>query len=72
MNKPVYTLTDYFKYLDQLRMSVQTNMLGAGRFLQDNFGIEKREANEVLSQWMRTFKEGVSPEKRAKEAEVHS
>ena len=43
------------KYLDELRESGRTNMFGAGQYLQAKFGLEKREAREVLAEWMRTF-----------------
>ena len=51
------TTTEYFEYLDDLRESGVTNMFGAGAFLQENFGIDRREAGAVLSMWMKTFSE---------------
>lgn len=44
------------EYLDQLRESGVTNMFGASPYLMREFGLDKQEAREVLSEWMRTFK----------------
>jgi len=43
------------KFLNELRESGKTNMFGAGVFLQEEFGLEKREAREVLKEWMENF-----------------
>jgi hypothetical protein len=45
------------EYLDNLRESGETNMFGAGQYVMDEFGIDKREAREVVMEWMRTFKD---------------
>ena len=45
----------YFEYLDALRLSGVTNMFGAGQYLVAEFGLNKRYAQTVLSEWMRTF-----------------
>jgi hypothetical protein len=50
-------LLEYFEYLDILRESGGTNMFGAGVFLQEEFALTKREARQVLSEWMQTFAE---------------
>lgn len=46
---------EYFAYLDSLRSSGVTNMFGAGRFLQREFGMEAEEARTVLGDWMQCF-----------------
>lgn len=46
---------EYKEFLDELRESGETNMFGAGIYLQEEFGLEKREAREVLSNWMKNF-----------------
>jgi hypothetical protein len=46
-----------FVYLDELRESGVTNMFGAAPYLQNEFGLDKHEAREVLSMWMKTFSE---------------
>jgi len=43
-------------YLDKLRESGETNMFGAGQYLQWEFGLEKKEARIVLSEWMKSYK----------------
>ena len=55
MNDLDETTLDHFEYLDELRESGVTNMYGAGSYLADEFGLERRKAREVLSEWMRTF-----------------
>ncbi len=44
--------TQIFKYLDNLRESGITNMFGAGIYLQEEFGLGKREAREFLLDWI--------------------
>ncbi len=46
---------EHKEYLDRLRESGETNMFGASPYLQNEFGLEKREAREILSQWMKTY-----------------
>ena len=46
-----------FEYLDALRLSGVMNMFGAGQYLEAEFGLNKRYARTVLSEWMRTFGE---------------
>ena len=48
---------DYFKYLNELRASGVTNMLGAAPYLEDQFWLEPSEAKEVLRLWMKSFEE---------------
>ena len=50
-------MREYFEYLDTLRESGVTNMYGAGRYLQDDFGLNRTEATRILSMWMQTFDE---------------
>ena len=44
-----------FEYLDALRESGVTNMFGAAVYLREEFGIDRSEANALLTEWMRTF-----------------
>lgn len=48
---------EYFEYLDELRDSGVTNMFGATPYLEEEFGVSKREARVILKEWMRTFGE---------------
>jgi hypothetical protein len=44
------------KYLDSLRASGVTNMLGAAPYLIWRFpDLNQKEAREILKQWMETF-----------------
>ena len=45
----------YFRFLDSLRDSGQTNMFGAGQYLETYFDLDKREAREILTAWMKSF-----------------
>ena len=41
------------------RQSGTTNMFGASQNLVYEFGLEKTEAREILSHWMKTFKDKI-------------
>lgn len=45
-------MNEYFEYLEELRQSGETNMFGAGQYLQEEFGLDRREARAVLMEWM--------------------
>tara|TARA_R100000781_G_C4024568_1_gene108356 strand:- start:316 stop:549 length:234 start_codon:yes stop_codon:yes gene_type:complete len=45
---------EYFEFLDELRESGRTNMMGAGPYLRREFGMDRNEARKVLLRWMRT------------------
>ena len=55
MEKPDYVEEKHLKYLDNLRESGQTNMFGAGSYLEKKFKMDK--ARKVLVYWMETFGE---------------
>ena len=42
-------LVEYFEYLDDLRESGETNMFGAGNYLREDHGLDRREAGAVVS-----------------------
>ncbi len=46
---------EVFEYLDDLRESGVTNMFGAGAYIQDEFGIGRKEASALLKKWMVNF-----------------
>ena len=48
---------EHKEYLDSLRESGETNMFGAGAYLQEEFGLERKEASLILVDWMKTFSE---------------
>jgi len=47
--------TQIFNYLNDLRESGVTNMFGAGIYLQEEFGLGKKEAREFLAKWIAKF-----------------
>jgi hypothetical protein len=48
-------LTEYFEYLCDLRDSAVTNMCGAGPYLEIEFGLDRKEARDILSAWINSF-----------------
>ena len=46
---------EYFEYLNTLRETGVTNMFGAGPYLEQAFGLNRREARKVLSEWMNQY-----------------
>jgi hypothetical protein len=46
-----------FYFLDGLRASGDTNMWGAGVYLEMVFGMNKSQAKYYLLEWMKTFAE---------------
>ena len=50
MNKEII-----FKYLEALRDSGAINMWGAGAYIEDEFGLSRREAKAVLLEWFESF-----------------
>ena len=49
---------EVYLYLEQLRETGETNMFGAGVYLEKHFELPKHEAREYLSDWMRQYNEG--------------
>jgi hypothetical protein len=45
---------EMFEYLNTLRETGATNMFGAGQYLQQAFDIDRREAKNILLEWMKT------------------
>lgn len=45
----------YWIYLEELRRSGVTNMYGAGPYLEAAFGLDKREAKDILIDWMQNY-----------------
>ena len=55
--KPEIVTEEHLDYLDTLRESGAVNMFGAPAYVEDDFGVTKREAREITSYWMATFEE---------------
>ena len=49
------TDNEYWIYLEGLRRSGVTNMYGASPYLQEEFGLDRRTAISILSDWMRNY-----------------
>jgi len=47
---------DIYAYLDALRATGRINMMGAGVYLQRDFGLNRYEAKMAVLQWIKTFK----------------
>ena len=53
--KPEIVTDEHLDYLDDLRESGVTNMFGATPYVQKRFGLERKDASEILGYWMDTF-----------------
>jgi len=47
---------EHKEFLDELRESGVTNMIGATPYIMEEFSLEKREARSILLEWIKTFK----------------
>jgi len=56
-NRPEFVTDEHLDYLDALRESGATNMFGASPFLEEDFGLSRKDAKAVLIYWMETFSE---------------
>lgn len=50
-------MSEYFEYLNELRDSGETNMFGAGAYLEAEFDLDRREAKNILMAWMQHCRE---------------
>ena len=46
-----------FEYLCELRDSGAVNMFGSAPYLQEEFGLDRREAKQVVLEWMQWVNE---------------
>ena len=46
---------EHKEFLDGLRESGEIYMFNAGMYLQEKFGLERKEASSILEEWMKTF-----------------
>lgn len=46
---------EYYKFLEALRKSGETNMYGAPPYLESYFGISKIEAYAIFAEWMDNY-----------------
>ena len=55
MTKTIVDSKEYYEYLDNLRESGVTNMFGASKFLEYEFGLDRYEAKDILLAWMQQY-----------------
>ena len=48
-------MSEYFAFLDSLRESGQINMFGAPSVLQEAFDLNRHEARDIVTAWMKQF-----------------
>ena len=48
-------LNAMYDYLNELQVSGETNMYGAGAYLEREFGLGRRLAGKVLNSWMEDY-----------------
>jgi hypothetical protein len=48
-------MKEYFDYLVELRDSGVTNMWGAAPYLEQEFGLSRQDARDVLIAWIESF-----------------
>jgi len=56
--KDTFWRDEVYLYLEQLRESGETNMFGAGVYLEKHFELPKREARGYLADWMKQYNGG--------------
>ena len=64
----ILEIGEYFAFLDVLKESGETNMFGAGSYLQEEFNMNKYDARKILSAWMTTFGYSNSVDLRVEQA----
>lgn len=47
----------YWLYLEELRKSGKINMFGAIPYLMTRFNISRKDATQILSDWMKNYNE---------------
>ena len=55
MDRPKIVTNEHLEYLDELRESGITNMLGAPAYLKRSFGIDDKTASDIFSYWKDSF-----------------
>ena len=55
--KPDCVNEEHLKYLDGLRESGVTNMLGAGPYVERVFSLDAKTADTILGYWIESFEE---------------
>ena len=53
-------IREEFTYLNRLRESGEVNMFGAAPYVEMEFGVNRREARTIVSDWMQWVSENPS------------
>ena len=56
--KDTFWRDEVYLYLEQLKESGETNMFGAGVYLEKHFKLPKGKAREYLADWMKQYNQG--------------
>jgi hypothetical protein len=59
--KPAGLTETHLRFLDNLQASAETNMMGAGPYLQTRFGLDRAEAKSFVLYWMNLKESGERP-----------
>lgn len=46
---------EMFDFLDAVRESGAVNMFEGGRLIQEQYGLSRHEARDILVEWMKTY-----------------
>ncbi|MDJ0957924.1 MAG: hypothetical protein QNI91_13735 [Arenicellales bacterium] len=57
IERPDIVTDEHLIFLDDLRESGVTNMLGAGQYIIEKFEVDHDQAQTILVYWMKTFTE---------------
>ena len=56
MSKRPSNITDeHLEFLDDLKDSSAINMMGASSYVEEEFGVDRMEATELVQYWMNSF-----------------
>lgn len=57
IDRPTIVTDKHLTFLDKLRESGKTNMFGAGSYVQERFGVSRKDASTIVVYWMQSFEE---------------
>ena len=55
MRKTTEQEKEVLEFLNMLRITGVTNMFGATPYIEDEYGLNKKESRRLLSLWMKNF-----------------
>lgn len=55
MRKTTEQEQEVLEFLNMLRITGVTNMFGATPYIEDEYGLDKKESRRLLSLWMKNF-----------------